>query len=244
MRDEYEATVAGVAQTWNAWAALGDDLDTDGWATPTRCPGWDVAALFAHVSMFPRAFAEAAPGEANTGEANTGEANTGEANTGEANTGRAKTGEAKTGEAKTGEVLTAVDILRRFNEPGGVAYAMAGMNADWAVSEAVSCAPADLVARFAVTGRQAVERLRAAGPATVVPWPAAGPTTLAEGLRIVLMESVVHLLDAFRALGRPLEVPGPALRETALLLAEMAPPVEFIEAATGRSDRSPLPVLR
>ena len=39
-------------------------------------------------------------------------------------------------------------------------------------------------------------------------------------------------------------VPEVALRETALLLAAMAPPVELIEAATGRSASSPLPVLR
>jgi uncharacterized protein (TIGR03083 family) len=210
MRDEYEATVTGIAQTWNEWAALGGGLDTDGWATPTRCPGWDVAALFAHVSIFPVILAEASRMDA----------------------------------PPTGELLTAVDILRGFNRPDGIAYAMAEMTADRAVSDAASCAPADLVTRFAVTGPQAVERLRAADPATVVPWPAAGPTALAEGMRIVLLESVVHLLDAFRALGRSPEVPGPALRDTARLLAEMAPPVEFVEAATGRSARSPLPVLR
>ncbi|WP_433868508.1 hypothetical protein [Saccharopolyspora sp. CA-218241] len=65
-----------------------------------------------------------------------------------------------------------------------------------------------------------------------------------EAIRIVLMESVVHLLDVLDALGRAPEVAPAALRETAHLLAEVAEPVGLIEAATGRSSRSPLPVLR
>jgi hypothetical protein len=60
----------------------------------------------------------------------------------------------------------------------------------------------------------------------------------------VLLESVVHLLDVLRALGRGPTVDQGALREVAALLAEVAPPVEFIEAATGRSPTNPLPVLR
>jgi hypothetical protein len=39
-------------------------------------------------------------------------------------------------------------------------------------------------------------------------------------------------------------VPPLALKDTVLVLAELAPAVEFIEAATGRSTHSPLPVLR
>jgi hypothetical protein len=66
---------------------------------------------------------------------------------------------------------------------------------------------------------------------------------LVEALRIVLLEATVHLLDVQRALDLPPDVPPEALRETSLLLAEIAPAVEFVEAATGRSARSPLPVL-
>jgi hypothetical protein len=65
-----------------------------------------------------------------------------------------------------------------------------------------------------------------------------------EALRIVLTEATVHLLDVQRALGRPPTVPSPALKDTVQLLAEVAPAVEFIEAAAGRSSHSPLPVLR
>ena len=56
--------------------------------------------------------------------------------------------------------------------------------------------------------------------------------------------TVVHLLDVLHGLGRDPRVPGSGLREVVHLLAEIAEPVVFIEAATGRSVRSPLPVLR
>ena len=69
-------------------------------------------------------------------------------------------------------------------------------------------------------------------------------TTWAEATRIVLLESTVHLLDVLAALGRAPDVPATALREAAHLLAELADPVAFVEAATGRSSRSPLPVVR
>jgi hypothetical protein len=51
-------------------------------------------------------------------------------------------------------------------------------------------------------------------------------------------------LDVLDGLGRDPCVPAPSLRETSHLLAEVAEPVAFIEAATGRSANCPLPVLR
>ena len=54
----------------------------------------------------------------------------------------------------------------------------------------------------------------------------------------------MHLLDVLDGLGRAPDVPAEALRETAHLLADLADPVAFVEAATGRSATSPLPVLR
>ncbi len=58
------------------------------------------------------------------------------------------------------------------------------------------------------------------------------------------MESVVHLLDVLDGLDRAPEIPQAALDETCHLLAEITESVRFIEAATGRSSHSPLPVLR
>jgi hypothetical protein len=78
-----------------------------------------------------------------------------------------------------------------------------------------------------------------------VPWPAAEATLpLQEALRIVLLEGTVHLLDVLHAVGDLAGAPANALRESAALLAEIAPAIEFIDAATGRSPTSPLPVLR
>jgi hypothetical protein len=87
--------------------------------------------------------------------------------------------------------------------------------------------------------------LRGRDPTSLVSWPATGRmTTWVEALRIVLMESVVHLLDVLDGLGRDPCVPAPSLRETSHRLAEVAEPVAFIEAATGWSANCPLPVLR
>jgi hypothetical protein len=69
-------------------------------------------------------------------------------------------------------------------------------------------------------------------------------TTWGEATRIVLLESTVHLLDVLDALGRAPDVPAAALRGTAHLLADLADPVAFVDAASGRSASSPLPVLR
>ena len=60
----------------------------------------------------------------------------------------------------------------------------------------------------------------------------------------MLLESTVHLLDVLDAPGRAPDVPAAALRDTAHLLADLADPVALVEAATGRSASSPLPVLR
>ena len=113
------------------------------------------------------------------------------------------------------------------------------------VSEATAHTRTALVERFTVHGPQALRRLRQAKPTLVVPWPDSDVViTLREALRIVVLEATVHLLDVQRALGQPPVVPPLALKDTVQLLAELASAVEFIEAATGRSTHSPLPVLR
>jgi len=144
-----------------------------------------------------------------------------------------------------GQPVTAVEILRRFNSPGGIAHSMAETVADVAVADVGAHTHRELIERFVEYGPRVVHRLRAARPTLVLPWPASGGViTLVEVLRIVLMEATVHLLDIQRALEYPPDVPDLALNDTTRLLAELAPAVEFIEAATGRSADSPLPVLR
>ena len=112
-----------------------------------------------------------------------------------------------------------------------------------ALSRAAGTPAGVLVDRFGVGGPVAVEALRAADPAVPVPW-ATFAVTLTEVLRIAVMEASVHLLDLQRALGQPPEVPADAAAVTVRLLAEVAPAVEFIEAATGRTQTMPLPVIR
>jgi Mycothiol maleylpyruvate isomerase N-terminal domain len=140
--------------------------------------------------------------------------------------------------------VTAADVLRQFNAPGGVAHSLAKVVADAAVADAARYSTAELIGRFRITAPQTVALLRDSGPAKILPWPAANaPVRLDEVLRIAVMEATVHLLDLLRALDRPPEVPAGALRITGNLLLDTAGPVEFLEAATGRSATSPLPVL-
>src|ERR671916_1590104 len=207
----YRHRIDALEVVWRRWADIGAGLSEQQWSTPTRCVGWDVAALYAHVGMFPSAVVDL-PGVP---------------------------------QGATMHPVTAVDILRGFNAPGGVAHEMAEHVARVAVSTAADRERAALVALYADDGPRAIEALRRREPTSQVPWPGAGAmTTWVEALRIVLMESVVHLLDVVPGLARAPEIPEDALRETALLLAEIAEPVRLIEAATGRSPDSPLPVLR
>ena len=67
---------------------------------------------------------------------------------------------------------------------------------------------------------------------------------LEEAVSIGVLEATVHLLDLQRALGVPPDVPAAGVEHTVGLLAEMAPPVDFIEVATGRSSAALFPVLR
>lgn len=144
-----------------------------------------------------------------------------------------------------GEPLSASEILRGFNAPGGIAHTTATQVEEQAVTKAAQHPTRELVDRFRVQGPQAIQRLRRVKPTLVMPWGASGTvTTAVEAVRILLLEATVHLLDAQHALGRAPAAPPAALAETARLLAELAPAVEFIEAATGRSAQSPLPVLR
>jgi uncharacterized protein (TIGR03083 family) len=45
-----------LADAWERWARRCDELTVEQWSTPTRCGGWDVAALLAHVCPDPAMF--------------------------------------------------------------------------------------------------------------------------------------------------------------------------------------------
>jgi uncharacterized protein (TIGR03083 family) len=140
-------------------------------------------------------------------------------------------------------VATARDMLRGFNAPGGNAHTLAPAIADLARAQAGAQPPDALVRRFAVDAPAALDEVRAAGP-VVVEYFGNGTFPITEVLAIGILEAVVHGLDLVRAVDAAPEPPGPALAFTVDLLADLAEPVAFVEAATGRSAASVLPVLR
>jgi uncharacterized protein (TIGR03083 family) len=209
MTDPFSSRLTALEETWRLWAAVGTNLTDAQWRTPTRCTGWDVAAVYAHHSAFPQAVDAPLPTT-----------------------------------DTPGDPITAVTLLRGFNAPNGVAHALAETIADREVQEAATRTRAELVGRFATHGPSAITHLSAGRPDLIISWAGAAVLPLVEVLRVLLMEATVHLLDVLRALNLPPVLPPAATTDTALLLAEMAPPVDFIESATGRSATSPLPVLR
>jgi uncharacterized protein (TIGR03083 family) len=137
---------------------------------------------------------------------------------------------------------TAAALLRDFNAPGGVATTKRQMAADSAREDAERYGTAAIVGQFTTHGPRAVGSARALGP-VVVDYFGYATLPLAEAVGIGVMEATVHLLDLQRALGREPDVPAAGLAYTAEILAAMAPAVELIEVATGRSTVGPFPVL-
>lgn len=48
----YPDRLEALEQTWQVWSQLGGSLSETQWSSATRCPGWDVACLYAHHSQF------------------------------------------------------------------------------------------------------------------------------------------------------------------------------------------------
>jgi uncharacterized protein (TIGR03083 family) len=137
---------------------------------------------------------------------------------------------------------TAAALLREFNHPDGIAKREADQVAATARERAASYSPAEMIERFAATGPEAIARARQLGP-VVVDYFGLAMLRLDEVASIGILEATVHLLDLRRALDLPPDVPAAGLAHTAAVLAEMAPAVDFIEVATGRSTVELFPVL-
>jgi uncharacterized protein (TIGR03083 family) len=139
---------------------------------------------------------------------------------------------------------TAGDMLRRFNEPGGIATTSAPVVEEMARQRATTASREDLTAKFLVEAPAVVTSARNAGP-IVVDYFGNGTFPLAEAVAIAIMESVVHGLDLADAIGvASADIPAGLLRFTTGLLAGLPDPVDFVEAATGRRRVDVLPVLR
>jgi hypothetical protein len=130
-------------------------------------------------------------------------------------------------------VPTAAALLRYFNAPDGIAHTMRDKVASDAREDAARYSTAEILERFAVTGPRAIAAARQLGSVVIDYFGAL--MRLEEAVSIGILEATVHLLDLHSALGRAAEVPAEALTHTVAVLVQMAPPVDFIEAATGRS---------
>lgn len=51
----YRQRIDALDAVWRRWAEVGGDLTDAEWSRSSRCAGWDVAALYAHVGVFPQA---------------------------------------------------------------------------------------------------------------------------------------------------------------------------------------------
>lgn len=136
----------------------------------------------------------------------------------------------------------AAELLRRFNEPGGVAHTAADSVADRAVTAATNLDPQSVVARFAESAH--IVRSISTPDSTVVNYPVVGSTTLGVVTETALMEATVHLLDLAAAVGgvAPSEEALAAARD---LLIAVVDPTEAVEVLAGRADpASVLPAVR
>jgi uncharacterized protein (TIGR03083 family) len=138
--------------------------------------------------------------------------------------------------------VTAAALLRDFNAPDGNAHRLRDWVAAGARDDAAKYSTEQLVEQFAGAGPQGLATARRLGP-VAVDYFGQAILSLDEAVSIGVVEATVHLLDLQRALGRPPDVPADGLAHTTAVLAEMAPPVDFIEAATGRSAAELFPVL-
>jgi uncharacterized protein (TIGR03083 family) len=137
---------------------------------------------------------------------------------------------------------TAAALLRDFNAPDGVAHRGRDAVATGAREDAARYSTAQMVEQFAGTGPRAIAAARALGP-VAVDYFGRGVLRLDEAVSIGVLEATVHLLDLRHALGEPPDVPVDGLTHTAAVLVAMAPPVDFVEAATGRRTPDLFPVL-
>ena len=137
---------------------------------------------------------------------------------------------------------SAAALLRDFNRPDGVANTKRESTAARAREDAETYGTATMVEQFTTNGPDTIAAARSLGP-VVVDYFGMAMLRLEDAISIGIMEATVHLLDLQRALGQEPDVPAAGLEHTAALLAEMAPPVGLIEAATGRSHATVFPVL-
>lgn len=126
----------------------------------------------------------------------------------------------------------AAAMLRRFNEPGGIAHTAADSLAEQAVSDAQTLSPDAVVTRFTECAR--ILRTMPMPDDTVISYPVVGSTTLAVVAEVALMEATVHLLDLADAVG-DVEPSTQALAAARDLLIAVPDPTAAVEVLAGRA---------
>jgi uncharacterized protein (TIGR03083 family) len=198
MRLDGDGARTVLAETWERWGRRCAELTPEQWSSPTRCGGWDVAALLAHVCPDPAMFARLRDAIVDDVPA----------------------------------VTDAAEMLRRFNEPGGIAHTSADALAEQAIADADQLTPESAATRFAECAR--ILRATPMSDAIVIAYPSVGSTTLAVIAETALMESTVHLLDFAAAVGG-IEPSSEALTATRDLLIAVPDATAAIEVLAGRA---------
>lgn len=208
MRLDGDAAREVLADAWERWARRCDQLTGQEWSAPTRCGGWDVAALLAHVCPEPAMWDRLAEAVVDPPAA----------------------------------VTDAAILLRRFNEPGGVANTNADGIAEEAVANAGTLTATAAARRFAGAARTL--RASTMPASTVVAYPFVGSTTIAVIAETALMEATVHLLDLAAAVGG-VEPSPEALTATRDLLIAVPDATAAVEVLAGRAAlHTALPAIR
>jgi uncharacterized protein (TIGR03083 family) len=142
----------------------------------------------------------------------------------------------RTLEASVRTAPAAVDdasaLLRRFNEPGGVAHRYAPVVAEQARARAEGRSPSEVAEAFAAAADVAESLVL--DPATPLPHPMVGSVTAQVLVDVSLLEATVHLLDLVDAIGGA-PPRADALDRAATLLVDVVGAVRVVEAATGRT---------
>ena len=208
------ALIEELAATWEVWAQAGRRLPEAAWHGPTRLPGWTVRDLYAHAGRWPVGFRRFVQAPVFDEPA-----------------------------FRSGAAL-----LAHFNQPGGLATTSASAVAKSSADDAAAHATEVLVARFADAGPAALATVADLGPDEHLRYAGLLTVTVCGALEVGVVESTVHLLDLRAAVAElasvTVAIPTSALAVTRDVLAAVPDPVAFIEAATGRTSRSILPVLR
>ncbi|WP_460973756.1 maleylpyruvate isomerase family mycothiol-dependent enzyme [Prescottella soli] len=144
------------------------------------------------------------------------------------------------GDAK---VTSAAEMLRVFNADPVAAESLHAQLAEMVRQAATDVDRKTLVARFDAELPEAFERLSGLSRDTVIPHPMLESVSLGAFLDMAIMEATIHWLDVVDAVGGP-EPELLALERARDVLAAVADPLAFIEAASGRSGGTVLPVMR